>query len=202
MEPQPVDEISAEPKAISARTAWVIAAVLLAAALGAAITVAVHYRSEAAALRRHLYSVRVPVAPPGAHPPKLSSSTTALPASGTLAGEVTVIAARFSARLAEVVVTARISGGRPHTSYMLLGGDCAGNAADHSWAAGLTDARGSADLTGQAWTVSVSDEYYLALASPGMYQTHPGPAVHGYIGIARGLSAVQDGVAPCAPAPG
>lgn len=172
------------------------------AAVAGAITVAVHYRSEAAALRRHLHSVRAPVAPPSAAPPRLSSSTTALPASGTLAGEVTVVTARFSARLAEVVVTARISGGLPHSSYMLFGGDCAGNAADHTWAAGLTDASGSADLTGQAWTVSLSDQYYLVVSSPGMNQTHPGPAVHGYIGIPRGLSAVQDTVEPCAPAGG
>jgi hypothetical protein len=202
VEPQPVDEISAEPRAIPAWTPWVTAVVLLAAALAAAITVAVHYRGQAAALRRHLYSVRAPVAPPSAATPKLSSRTTALPASGTLAGDVTVVTARFSARLAEVVVTARISGGRPHSSYALFGGDCAGNAADHTWAAGRTDARGSADLTGRAWKVSVSDQYYLALASPGMYQTHPGPAVHGYIGLAHGLFAVPDGSEPCAPSPG
>lgn len=202
MGPQPVDEISADPRAISSRVAWVIAVVLLAAVLAAAITIAVHYRSEAAALRRALHSVRAPVAPPSPPPPKLSSSTTALASSGTLIGEVTVFTARSSARSAEVIVTARITGGRPHYSYELFGGDCAGNAADHTWAAGVTDARGSADLIGEAWTVSVSDEYYLVLGSPGMYQTHPGPAVHGYFGMSRGLSAVRDGFAPCAPARG
>jgi hypothetical protein len=170
--------------------------------LAAAITIAVHYCSEAAALRRHLHSARAPGAPPSAAAPRLSSSTTALPSSGTLAGEVTAVTARSSAGLAEVIVTARITGGRPHSSYELLGGDCAGTAAGHRWAAGVTDARGSADLTGAARTVSVSDEYYLVLGSAGMYQTHPGPAVHGYFGIARGLSAVRDGVAPCAPARG
>lgn len=125
MEPQPVDEISAEPRTISARAAWVIAVVLLAAALAGATTIAVHYRSQAGALRRHLTRCG-PVAPPSAAPPKLSSSMTAVPASGTLAGEVTVVTGRFSARTAEVIVTARISGGRPHSSYMLFGGDCAG----------------------------------------------------------------------------
>ncbi len=113
---------------------------------------------------------------------------------------MTVFAVRSSAGLAQVIVTARINGGRPHARYELSGGDCAGNAADHSWAAGVTDARGSADLSGHVWRVSVSDEYFLVVGSPGMYQNRPGPAVHGYyFGIARGLSAVQTGVAPCAP---
>ena len=108
MGPQPVDEISADPRAISSRAAWVIAVVLLAAALAGAITIAVHYRSQAAALRRHLPLVRAPAAPPSAAPPELFSSTTALPASGTLAGEVTAVTARSSAGSAEVIVTASV----------------------------------------------------------------------------------------------
>jgi len=178
---------------------WLTAVVLLAAALTGTIIVAVHYRGEAAALRRQLRSTRAPV-PSRPAPPTLSRDTTALPSSGTLTGEVTVFAVRSSAGLAQVIVTARISGGRPHARYELSGGDCAGNAADHSWAAGVTDARGSADLSGHVWRVSVSDEYFLVVGSPGMYQNHPGPAVHGYyFGIARGLSAVPPGVPACAP---
>ena len=95
--------------------------------------------------------------------------------------------------------TARISGGRPHSQYELFGGDCAGNAANHAWAIAVTDARGSADLAGHAWTVSVSHEYYLVVGTPGLYREHPGPAVRGYFGVARGLSAVRSRVAPCAP---
>jgi len=53
------------------------------------------------------------------------------------------------------MVTGKITGGRANSRYELLGGDRAGAAANRIWAAGITDARGSADLTGHAWTVSV-----------------------------------------------
>ena len=195
---QPADVISAGPRRVSSRVVWLTAVVLLAAALTGAIIVAVHYRGEVTAAQRQLRSARVPV-PPGLAPPALSSDTTALPSSGSLTGEVTVFAARSSGGLAQVIVTARISGGRPHSQYELFGGDCAGNAANHAWAIAVTDARGSADLSGHAWTVSVSHEYYLVVGTPGLYREHPGPAVHGHFGIARGLSAVRTGVAPCAP---
>ncbi len=193
--------ISADPRAVSSRVAWLTVVVLLAAALMGAILVAVHYRDEAAAVRRQFRSARVPV-PPSAVSPVLSSSTAALPSAGPLAGQVTAFVAGSSSGLAQVMVTGRITGGRPHSRYELLGGDCAGDAADRIWAAGITDARGSADLTGHAWTVSVSHEYYLVLGAPGMFQDHPGPAVHGYFGMARGLSAVRNGIAPCAPVMG
>jgi hypothetical protein len=178
--------------------AWLTAVVLLAAALTGAIIVAVHYHREAAALHRQLRTARAS-APPSAVSPMLSSTATELPAFGPLVGEVTVFAAaRSSARLAQIIVTARISGGRPHSSYELIGGDCAGNAADHSWASGVTDARGSADLTGHVWRVAMGHEYYLILSSSRLYRNRPGPAVHGYFGTARGLSAVRGGTAPCA----
>ena len=195
---QPADVISAGPRRVSSRAAWLTAVVLLAAALSGAIIVAVHYRGEAAAAHRQLRSARAPV-PPRPAPPTLSSDTTALRPSGSLTGEVTVFAARSSAGLAQVIVTAWISGGRPHSQYELFGGDCAGNAADHAWAIAVTDARGSAALIGHALTVAVSHEYYLVVGTPGLYHEHPGPAVHGHFGIARGLSAVRAGVAPCAP---
>jgi hypothetical protein len=172
--------------------------VLLAAALSGAILIAMHYRGEAASLRRQLPADRAAV-PASIGSLALSSSTTTLPAAGPLAGQVTAFAVRSSARLAQIIVTARITGGRPQSSYELYGAGCAGHAADHAWAAGITDARGTADLTGHAWTVSVSQEYYLVLGGPGMYNDRPGPAVHGYFGMARGLSAVHGGIAPCAP---
>src|SRR6266849_7677840 len=152
---QPADVISAGPRTFSSRVAWLTAVVLLAAALTGTIIVAVHYRGEAAAARRQLRSTRAPV-PARPAPPTLSRDTTALPSAGTLTGEVTVFAVRSSAGLAQVIVTARISGGRPHSQYELFGGDCAGNAADHAWAIAVTDARGSADLGCNAWTVCVS----------------------------------------------
>jgi hypothetical protein len=172
--------------------------VLLAAALTGAILLAVHYRGEAAALRRQLRSTRVPV-PRGVVGPALSSSTTALPSAGLLAGQVTAFVARSSSGLAQIVVTGQITGGRPHSRYELVGGDCTVGAAGRIWAAGVTNARGSADLTGHPQAVSVSHEYYLTLAAPGLLHDHPGPAVHGYFGIIRGLSAVPGGNAPCAP---
>jgi hypothetical protein len=176
---------------------WLTAVALLAAALTGAIILAGHYRGEAAAAHRQLRSARAPVPPRPA--PVLSSDTAALPPSGTLTGEVTVFAARSSAGMAQVIVTARITGGRPDSPYELFGGDCAGNAADHAWAIAVTDARGSANLAGHAWTVSVSHEYYLVVGTPGLYREHPGPAVRGHFGIARGLSAVRTRVTPCAP---
>ena len=194
---QPGDVISADPRPVSSWAAWLVVVALLAAALTGAIITAVHYREEAAALRR-VRPARA-LATPSIAPPVLSSDTTALPSFGALTGELTVFAVRSSAGLAQVIVTARISGGRPHSRYELYGGDCANNAADHYWAAGVTNARGSADLTGQAWRVSVSDEYYLAVGSPRLNQDHPGPAVHGHFGIVHGLSPVRGGIEPCAP---
>jgi hypothetical protein len=129
----------------------------------------------------------------------ISSDTVLLPVSGRLAGEVTVFAVRSSAGQVRVVVTARLTGGRPDSQYELFGGDCAGHAADHAWAWGSTDSHGSADIAGQAWTVSPGHEYYLVVGTPGLYREHPGPAVHGYFGLADSLSAVRDGIEPCTP---
>jgi len=175
-----------------------VTVVLLAAALIGAIIVAVHYRGEAAAAHRQLRSGQLDTRHrPG--PLVLSSDSVALPSSGRLNGEVTVFAVRSSAGQAQVVVTARITGGRPDSQYELFGGDCSGNAADRAWAVGATDSHGSAEITGHARTVWLSHEYYLVAGTPGLYREHPGPAVHGYFGVARGLSAVRAGVAPCAP---
>jgi hypothetical protein len=178
--------------------ALLTAVVLLAAALTAAIIVTVHYRDEAAAARRQLGSVRAAV-PPSPGPLTLSRSTAALHSAGPLAGEVTAFAVRSSAGLAQIIVTARITGGRPHSRYELIGGDCAGNAADHYWAAGVTDARGVADLAGPIWRVSVSHEYFLQLSAGGsLRHYYPGPIVHGFFGIdGSGLYGVRAGINPC-----
>lgn len=202
MEPiQPADVISAEPRRVPSRAAWLAAVVLLAAALAGAIIVAVHYRDEVSALQQvRPARPSAPRGPAQARPvPTLVSEMSALPSSGPLTVEVTVFTARSSAGLAQVIVTARISGGRRHSRYELFGGDCAGDTADWTWVAGFTDARGSADLTGRVVTVSLRDEYSLILGGPGLGQSHPGPAVHGYFGIASGLSPVGDDFPPCAP---
>jgi hypothetical protein len=189
-QPSP-DMISAGPRTVPPRLAWLTAVVLLAAALAGAVLLALHYRSETAALRSaRAYRSAGPVA--------FSATITALPSAGPLAGEVTAVAID-SNRQAQVIVTARVTGGHPHSRYELSGGDCTGNAADQTWAAGTTGADGSADLTGHSRAVWVSHEYYLVLSAPGLYQEHPGPAVHGWFGSARGLSAVRGGAEPCAP---
>jgi len=157
----------------SCRNAWVTV-VLLAAALAAAITVAIHYRAEA-----------------------LYSSTTALPSIGRLVGKVTVFTAHASPGQVQIVLSAHISGGQPYTKYELTRNDCASNAADHVWAEGVTNANGSATLSGPAWTVSTSDEYFLVLNSPRLNQNRPGPEVHGFFGKAPGLSPIPGGFAPC-----
>jgi hypothetical protein len=127
------------------------------------------------------------------------TTTVALPPAGPLAGEVTAVAINPSRGQAQVIVTARITGGRPHDRYELYGSDCAPGTADRIWASDTTSMNGSADLAGRAQAVQTSHEYFLTLAAPGLYQDHPGPAVHGWFRAARGLSAVRGGIAPCAP---
>jgi len=182
---------------------WLAVAVLLSAALAKSIIVAVHYRDEVLTLRRqgHLPRLSAPPSWAKTQPPPLTllSETSTLPSSRPLTVRVTVFAARSSAGSARVIVIARVSGGRPYSRYELTGGECAGDAANWTWAAGFTGARGSADLNGRVVKVSSRDEYYLILSAPGLGQSHPGPALHGYFGIAHGLSAVHDGFPPCAP---
>jgi hypothetical protein len=193
--PEPADVISADPRSVTLRRAWGLAVALLAAALAAAVVMTLHYRDEAAAAHRQLQSATGPAA--GIASFLLSTSTAMLPGAPPLSGEVTAFVVRSSSGLARVVVTARITGGEPDVRYELFGGACAGDAPDHDWAAGVTDAHGSAELTGRPWTVSASHRYFLALSSPG--SDHPGPAVHGYFGRVHGLAPVQGGIAPCVP---
>jgi len=168
---------------------------LLAAALAGAITVAVHYRGEVASLRRQLHSVPASV-PHSTVPLALSSRTVALPTYGALKGEVTVFSARSSGGLARIVLAARISGGRPHTSYALIGFDCAGSSGYETWGAGVTDANGTANLSGQALTVSLRDEYwlYLSLASSG---SAAGRGLHGSFTATGRFSAFPAGDPAC-----
>jgi len=168
--------------------------VLLAAALAAAIAVAVHYRDEV--VYRSTSSLR-------AHAPLAGQVAvfvvqSPLPPLGALAGQVTVFVAQSSAGRAKVVVSALITGARPHATYELVGNECASNGPGHTWATGVTDAHGSAHLIGQPWTASTNDAYFLVLQSHVLNQKSPGPAVHGYFGQRPpGLSQVSDGVAPC-----
>lgn len=189
----PPDVIAAGLRTASAPLIWKTV-VLLAAALAGSVLAAAHYRSQAAALRSAAARVHG-----GAGPVALFATIAVLPSAGQLAGEITAVAVGPSSGQVQVIVTARITGGRPDIRYELSGGDCAGGAPDRTWAAGSTGTGGSADLTGHSQAVWVSHEYYLVLSAPGLYQDHPGPAMHGWFGTSRGLSAVRGGVAPCAP---
>ena len=165
--------ISVEPRTLSSRVSWALVA-LLAAALAAAIAVVVHYRAEVAALRQHPRPV-VGLLPPAPGPLTLSGRTVTLPSYGTLNGTVTIASARFSGGLEQIVVSAHITGGRRHSGYTLLGFDCAGSTGYQPWAAGMTDSHGSGNLTGHAWAVSLTDQYWLYLSpSSGL----AGPGIH------------------------
>jgi hypothetical protein len=147
-----------------------VAVVLLAAALAAAIAVAVHYRDEV------LHRSTSPRPVRGAHAGQVTVFVAQSPLRplGALAGQVSVFVAQYSAGRAEVVVSALVRGGRPHSTYELVGNDCASNNPDHAWAAGVTDSRGYAHLIGHPWTVSTSDLYFLVLASRFLDQKRPG----------------------------
>jgi hypothetical protein len=187
------DVISAGPRIPRRRLAGRAAAGLLAIALAAAVLAAVHYHGQTEALR-----AAASRAPRSAGPVALAAATAALPPAGTLTGEVTAVTASTAGGQAQVIITAQITGARPHTRYELSGGDCTSDTASVTWAAGTTSAAGSADLTGPARQISASHEYFLVLGAPGLYQNHPGPAVHGRFTTGR-LSPVHGDVAPCAP---
>jgi hypothetical protein len=185
---------SARPR-IRSRVA-LVAVMLLAAALAAAVAVAVHYRDAV------LHRSTSPLPRHGALAGHVTVfvAQSPLPPLGALAGQVTVFVAQSSPGRAEVVVSALIRGARPHATYELVGNDCASNGSDHTWASGVTDSRGSAELIGHPRTVSTNDAYFLVLASRFLGQKRPGPAVHGFFErAAPGLSPVSGGVAPCAP---
>ncbi|MGH3185625.1 MAG: hypothetical protein ACRDOE_27495, partial [Streptosporangiaceae bacterium] len=162
-------------------------------ALAVAITVAVHYREQVAALHRQVHSVPASV-PSGIFPVTLSSGTVALPPDGGLNGQVTVFSAWSSGGLARIVLAGHLSGARPHTSYTLFGFDCAGSHGYQPWAAGITDATGAGTLSGHPWTVSLNDGYWLYLSPPSQ---HPGPGLRGSFTASGRFSAQPAGAVPC-----
>jgi hypothetical protein len=196
VEPPRPDVITTEARPVPGRRAWAVAVAVLAIALAAAIIAAVHYHGEAAA-ERHRARPATVAAPLSPGPLRLSARTVALPSSGTVTGQVTVLSVRPADRPVQVVFSGQISGGIPHQRYALVGNDCTGNAPDHPWAAGIADARGSASLTGPAWTISPRDEYWLWLI-PSPRQLPPG--LHGSFTPDGRLTAFRSGSAPCTPA--
>lgn len=194
MKQQPLDVIVAGPRTISSGAAWLTAVALLAAALAGAIVMAVHYREDVAALHRQLRSV--PASPPHSGVPlTLSSGTVALPAYRSLNGEVTVFSARYPGRPEQIVLSARISGGRPHTGYALIGFDCAGSSVGYeTWGVGVTGADGSGTLSGKALTVSLRDDYWLYLSLP---SRSPGPGLLGSFTATGQFSATPAGDPAC-----
>jgi hypothetical protein len=191
---QTPDVVSAGPCSAKALTVWRTVAALLAGALVGAVLLATHYRSEAASLRPAAAPVH-----PRIDPVALSTVMAALPPAGRLAGAVMAVIADRASGQAQVIVTAQITGGHAHARYELSGGDCAGHVPDHVWAASTTSMGGSATLTGHAQPVQLSQEYYFLLTGPGIAQGQLGPGVHGWFSATRGLAAVGDGQAPCAP---
>jgi hypothetical protein len=168
------DVISSQPHTLSNRSAWA-AVVLLAAAFVAAFVVAVHYHNQVASLQHHLS--RVQGRPPSAATAPVASSSSGLPVADTrvillgsnsLIAQVTVVAASSPARQVHIAVTAHISGGRPHTRYMLVWQpETCSRTSPQQMAAGVTDANGRADLVGQIWRASVTGSYQLQLV-PGI----------------------------------
>ena len=175
---------------------WLLV-IALTAALAVSVAAALHYRTEAGALR----SGQRPVASPAGSPmPELTSVALPLPAVGGVAGTVVITAAVLpGAVLAQFTVSAVITGGTPGTFYDLIGNDClsASPLGDHVWATGLAGPQGTADLVGYAWTGAVADIYWLAL-DPLPVQRPPGL----YGQFAEGRAApFPSGQAPCAPSP-
>jgi hypothetical protein len=187
-----------EPSAERARSGRLVRllAVAEAAALIAVIPVAVHYHAEATVPRHG----RMPAAGQRAPVfPELTTVTLRLPAHRPIGGTVLITAAAEpGADRAQFVVSAVLTGGQPDTVYDLVGNDCSALAPlpDHVWATGLTDAVGTARLTGYAWTGAVADQYWLALTPAPAYGS---PGLRGR--FAQGRAAPYPaGRAPCAPA--
>jgi hypothetical protein len=110
--------------------------------------------------------------------PRVSSSTVALPEDGPIRGKVAIVMVdHIPGGNAELLIMAYISGGKPRTSYALMGSDCLSNSADHLWASGVTNNQGIAVLTGPSWT-SNSRDYYWTWTQPSA-RTTPPPALHG-----------------------
>lgn len=193
VKPDSPDTIAAGPRWISGRAARMISTGAVLVALAVAVLAAVHYHGEAAALRRQLHATLVP-RPALISVPRVSSAVYPLPAGGPVTGEVTVFFVQSAP--ARVALAARISGGRPHTRYNLVGSDCATSAGYRFWASGISDGHGTASLTGPEWVVLPGDYYFFEL-SPSVLKS--GPGLHGPLAGAGGLSAIRGGFPPCAP---
>ena len=174
------------------RWPWTAAVVVLTVALAAAITTAIHYR---AAAERHRVRAATAAGSPGPGLLMLSARTVAIPSSGPLTGEITVFSVLPAHGPAQVMLRGQISGGSPHKRYALAGNDCRSNGSAHPWAAGVTNARGYATLSGPAWTVSPKDEYWLWLVPSPRSQI---PGLHGSLAPGGSLTAFPAGWSQCA----
>jgi hypothetical protein len=139
---------------------------LLAGALAVVIALAVHYHGQVVALRHQLRTPRA------SHPartiiPTFSISTVALPPHRALNGTVTVVAANTSTGRARVMLSVRITGGSPDTTYSLIAFDCTGVSGYQTWAVGTTDERGAAVLSGRTWPVLLNHKFWLYLSPTG-----------------------------------
>jgi hypothetical protein len=154
---------------------WALVLVLVAAALAGTTAVLIHANGQVASLQRQLRQARAAARPPSSAPPaswvSISSTSVAMPGTGSVTGQVTFIAANPPARHAWVTITADLRGGRPHTRYTLIGGSCSGGSR-YRWATGITDAHGNADLLGPAWRLAAGDRYWLEL-TPRIGGLHP-----------------------------
>lgn len=168
MRHQPTDTNPRDRRTNPSPVAWVVAVTLLAVALAGVITVAVHYRGEAATLRRQL-SAATGRHSPRAVPLTLTSSALRLPSRGTLSGGVTIVVATSVSGLMQIEPSVHIRGARPNTGYELTAFNCAGSSGYQTWAVGVTNAYGSGALSGQALSVSPGSEYwlYINLSSSG-----------------------------------
>jgi len=155
-----------------------LAFMVLGVGLVIATLAAVHYHTQANGLRHLPRSPHSPGAVAAAALPRVSSNTVALPEDGPIRGKVAVVMVdRIPGGNAELLIMAYISGGKPRTSYALMGSDCLSNSADHLWASGVTNNQGIAVLTGPSWT-SNSRDYYWTWTQPSAGTTPP-PALHG-----------------------
>jgi hypothetical protein len=161
--------------------------------LAGSVATALHYRGE----DRQLGHGRPVVAGRPGQLPRLTSVTLRLPSDGNITGTVLITAAtQDGAQRARFVVSATILGGRPGTVYDLTGNDCSAGAPvpDHVWAAGVTNAAGTAELAGHPWTGPVADAYWLTLTpSP----VSPPPGLRGAFPQGT-VTRFPAGQAPCA----
>jgi hypothetical protein len=178
---------------------WLVWLLVIAetVALAVSVAIALHYRTEAAALRRAARPVAIPA---GSPMPEVTSVSLGLAAGGGVAGTVVITAAVLpGADLAQFTVSAVITGGTPGTFYDLIGNDCqsASPLGNHVWATGFAGPRGTADLVGYAWTGAVADSYWLTL-DPSPLE-HP-PGLRGQFAEGR-AAPFPAGQAPCPPSP-